>query len=53
MVTSAGSPCDLIIAEKNRAAAFASRWAETDTSMTCPYWSTARYTYRQVPGTFT
>jgi hypothetical protein len=27
---------------KNRRAASASRWAETSTSITCPYWSTAR-----------
>ena len=30
-----------------------SRVVDTNTSMTCPYWSTARYTYRQVPATFT
>jgi hypothetical protein len=38
---------------KNRRAAPASRRADTSTSMTCPYWSTARYTYRQTPFTLT
>jgi hypothetical protein len=38
---------------KNRRAASASRRADTSTSMTCPYWSTARYTYRQTPFTLT
>jgi len=53
VVTSAGSPWALIAVEKNVVAAFTSRFFETYTSMTCPYWSTARYTYRQVPATFT
>jgi len=34
------------------AAAAMSRRAEPYTSMTWPCWSTARYTYRQVPATF-
>jgi hypothetical protein len=34
---------------KNRRAATASRRADTSTSMTWPYWSIARYTYRQTP----
>ncbi len=53
VVTSAGAPWTLIDLEKDRVAAFTSRLAETYTSMTCPCWSTARYTYRQVPATFT
>ena len=47
------SPWVLIAVEKNRVAAVKSRFFETITSMTCPFWSTARYTYRQVPATFT
>ncbi len=50
VVTSAGSPWALIAGEKNVVAAFTSRFFEMYTSMTCPYWSTARYTSRQVPG---
>jgi hypothetical protein len=38
---------------KNRQAASASRRVETGTSMTCSCWSTAQYTYRQTPLTFT
>jgi hypothetical protein len=53
VVTSAGPPWVLIAVEKNRVAAVKSRFFETITSMTCPFWSTARYTYRQVPATFT
>jgi hypothetical protein len=37
---------------KNRRATLASRRADTKTSMTCPNWSTARYTYRHRPATF-
>jgi len=37
----------------NRRAASASRRAQTSTSMTCPCWSIARYTYRQIPLTLT
>jgi len=38
---------------KNRVAASTLRLVETITSMTYPDWSTARYTYRQAPATFT
>jgi hypothetical protein len=38
---------------KNRWAAVMSRRAEKNASMTCPVWSTARYTYRHRPATFT
>ncbi len=53
VVTSAGSPWARITVEKNPVAAFTSRLVETYTSMTCPCWSTARYTYLHVPATFT
>ena len=51
VVTSAGSLRVLIAVERNRVAAFTPRLVETFTSMTCPCWSTAWYTYRQVPDT--
>jgi hypothetical protein len=38
---------------KNRRAARASRCRDMNTSMTWPNWSTARYTYRHGPATFT
>jgi hypothetical protein len=38
---------------KNLRAVSASRRAETSTSMICPCWSTARYTYRHTPLTLT
>ena len=38
---------------KNARAAAVSRFADMYTSMTCPYSSTARCTYRQAPPTFT
>jgi len=42
-VISAGAPWELIALVKNLVAAFRSRLLDTNTSMTCPYWSTARY----------
>jgi hypothetical protein len=45
VTTSLGRTFNIVKARwKNRRAAFASRRAETSTSMTCPNWSTARYT---------
>jgi len=41
VVTSAGSPLDLIAPAKNASAAFRSRFFDKNTSMSCPYWSTA------------
>lgn len=42
VVTSTGSPWALIAELKNLVAAVVSRFFETNTSMTCPFWSTAR-----------
>ena len=53
VVTTVGTPCERIDVVKNRCAAFVSRLSGTNTSMTCPYWSTARYTYRHTPATLT
>jgi hypothetical protein len=54
VTTSLGVTLNLVSAPwKNRRAVAASRFAETSTSMTCPFWSIARYTYRQTPLTFT
>jgi hypothetical protein len=48
-----GGVGDHLAGRKNLRAASLSRRADTSTSMTCPYWSTARYTYRQTPFTLT
>src|SRR5664280_1722865 len=42
VVISAGSPWERIALAKNAVAAFRSRFLDKNTSMTCPYWSTAR-----------
>ena len=52
MVISAGCPWAAITEVKNFVAALTSRLFDTNTSMTCPSWSTARQTYRQDPDTF-
>jgi hypothetical protein len=38
---------------KNRRTAAVSRCWDSSTSMTCPYWSTARYRYGHRPATLT
>jgi len=52
-MTSVGSPFTVRAAVKNLRAEAMSRRCDTYTSMTCPCWSTARYTYRQTPETLT
>jgi hypothetical protein len=54
VTTSAGgAPAVVSARSKNARAAAVSRLAATYTSMTCPYSSTARCTYRQEPPIFT
>ena len=52
-VISAGSLWESVALAKNAVAAFRSPLLGKNTSMTCPYWSIAQYTYRQVPETLT
>lgn len=44
VMTTAGSPCAVREVVKNLRAEAVSRHRDTNTSMTCPCWSTARYT---------
>ncbi len=53
MVTSAGSTPTVSAGVRNVRAAARSRLTDSHTSMTCPYWSTARYRYIHRPLTFT
>jgi len=47
VITSVGSPWKFRAAVKNARAEAMSRRCDTYTSITCPRWSTARYSYRQ------
>jgi hypothetical protein len=49
VTTSPGVTFSVDSARRKNRRASASRRAETSTSMICPYWSTARYTYRHTP----
>ena len=53
VITSVGSPWKVRAAVKNARAEAMSRRCDTYTSITCPRWSTARYTYRHTPETLT
>lgn len=53
VVTSTGSTPSASARVKNIRAAARSRLADSQTSMTCPYWWTARYRYVQRPLTLT
>ena len=53
VVTSTGTGPWRMARVKNRRAAAVSRCSDSSTSMTCPYWSTARYRYRHRPATLT
>ena len=51
VVTSVGRRAATSARAKNRRVAARSRFSEASTSMTCPYWSIARYRYTQRPAT--
>jgi hypothetical protein len=53
VVTSTGAGPRVSARVKKRRAAAVSRCSDSRTSMTCPYWSTARYSYVQRPATLT
>jgi hypothetical protein len=53
VVTSTGAGRYLNARVKNRRAAAVSGCSDSSTSMTCPYWSTARYRERHRPAILT